>query len=108
MSNLLEIHEQMLKEAETKQLMEDRVSILEKYAAYAEQLLQKDYPNNFNKSDVVELADKMIQHDIEVEEQQAKEAELQEKVAEVDALGRVMARSYWDELQKLNVEQSGK
>lgn len=106
--NLLEIHSQMLKEAEEKKLVAERVSILEKYAAFAEEQLRKEFPNNFTKADVAELADQMIQHDLAVEEQEAKQAEAQEKVAEFDELGRVMARGYFAELQKLDAEKGSK
>jgi hypothetical protein len=109
MSELLKIHDEMLKKAEVEQLITNRVSLLEKYAAFATEKLQEAYPNNFTQDAVVELADQMIQHDLAVEEAEVKQAELQEKVAEFDEFGRVMARGYWDELQKLaNAETSGK
>jgi uncharacterized protein YuzE len=56
----------------------------------------------------VELADQMIQHDINIEEQQVKQAELLEKIAELDEAGRIMARSFWDESLKLNAETNSK
>ena len=104
----MDTYNEMLKEAEQKELLTERVSILEKYAGLAEGLLQENYPNNYTKADVVELADQMIQHDLGVEEEQTKQAEVIEKIAELDEAGRIMARSFWDETLKLNAEASGK
>lgn len=96
----------MLKEAEQREVLTERVSILEKYAALAESELQKAFPNNFNKQDVIELADQMIQHDLGVEEEAVKQSQVSEdvveKIAELDEAGRIMARSFWDETLKIN------
>jgi hypothetical protein len=108
MSQLIDTYNEMLKQAEEKEVLTERVSILEKYATLAEEQLQAKYPNNYNKADVVELADQMIQHDISIEENQAKQAEVIEKIAELDEAGRIMARSFWNETVKLNAETSGK
>jgi hypothetical protein len=108
MSQLLDTYNEMLKVAADRETLTERVSILEKYAGLAETELQKNYPNNFTKEDVVELADQMIQHDINIEEQQVKQAELLEKIAELDEAGRIMARSFWDESLKLNAETNSK
>jgi hypothetical protein len=102
MSILLDTYNEMIKQSEQKEVLTERVSVLEKYASLAEQELQKAYPNNFTKADVVELADQMIQHDLSIEEAQTKQAEVVEKIAELDDAGRVMARAFWDETLKLN------
>jgi len=99
MGRLLDIHNQLLKTAATKTaeeaLQTERVVILEKYAAVAQSLLQEKYPNNFTEADVVALTDGLIQRDIEIEE-------AQEKIAELDEAGRIMARAFVDEQQKLS------
>lgn len=91
--SLLHVYEKMQKEAEAKALIQERVEVIEKYASLAEELLTKEYGKDYTQDDVVELADKMIQHDLSVEEQQ-------EKVAEYDEAGRIMARAFVEELRK--------
>ena len=97
MASLLEVHTQLLKEAEEKlaaeQLITERVAVLEKYANTAQELMQQNYPNDHTQSDVVELAERMIQHDLSIEEQQ-------QKIAELDEAGRIMARAFVDEVNK--------
>jgi hypothetical protein len=92
---LLEVYEQMTKEATEKteqtKLAEERIRVIEKYAAAAQELMNKNYPNNHTDEDVVQLAELMINHDLQVEEEQ-------QKVAELDEAGRVMARAFVDEL----------
>lgn len=93
MANLLEVYEDMLKQAEEQELVNERVEFLAKYAAAAEELLQAEYPNNYAKEDVIALADRLIDHDVQV-------SELQEKTAELDAQGREMAHDYIKEVLK--------
>jgi helix-turn-helix protein len=92
---LLDVHTQMLKEAAEKEeqtkLAEERVLVIEKYASTAKALMAEHYPNNHTDEDVVELTERMINHDLVVEEQQ-------EKIAELDEAGRIMARAFVDEL----------
>ena len=94
---LLAIHEQMLKQAEEEKaqtkLAEERVAVIEKYAAAAQDLMNQYYPKDHTQDDVVELAERMIDHDLGVEEQQ-------QKIAELDEAGRIMARAFADELNK--------
>jgi hypothetical protein len=90
--SLLTVYENMQKEAEVKALIQERVDVIEKYASLAEGLLQQEYNKDYTQDDVVELADKMIQHDLAVEDQLA-------KVAEYDEAGRIMARSFVEELR---------
>lgn len=87
MATLLEVYDNMLKEAEAQELVNERVAFLAKYAEAAEGLLQESFPNNFAKEDVIELADRLISHDMQI-------ADMQEKTAEWDAQGREMAHDY--------------
>jgi hypothetical protein len=91
--SLLTVYENMQKEAEAKALIQERVDVIEKYASLAEGLLQQEYNKDYTQDDVVELTDKMIQHDLAVEDQLA-------KVAEYDEAGRIMARSFVEEIRK--------
>jgi hypothetical protein len=94
---LLQVHEQMLKAAEEKaaqaQIVEERVRILEKYASVAQSLMNEAFPNNHTEADVIELVDGLIQHDLQIEEQQ-------QKVAELEEAGRIMARGFMAETNK--------
>lgn len=94
---LLEVHSQMLKEANEKaeqtKLAEERVLVIEKYASTAKALMNQAFPNNHTEQDVIELADAMIQHDLAVEEQQ-------QKVAELEEAGRIMARGFMAEVNQ--------
>jgi hypothetical protein len=97
MSKLLAVHDQMMKQAAQKEaedrVVSERVEVLQKYAEYAEALMQKNYPNGHSEEDVVKLAELLIAHDIEEEEEQ-------QKVAELDEAGRIMARAFVDEVNK--------
>jgi hypothetical protein len=94
---LLEVHAQMLKEADEKNaqetVAEERVRVIEKYASAAKDLMNKHYPNDHTDKDVEDLTESMIQHDIAVEENQ-------QKIAELDEAGRIMARAFVDEINK--------
>jgi hypothetical protein len=94
---LLQIHAEMLKKAEEEKvqtkLAEERVAVIEKYASAAQELMNQYYPKDHTEADVVELAERMIDHDLEAEEQQ-------QKIAELDEAGRIMARAFADELNK--------
>ena len=95
MGNLLNTYEKMqaeqLQKAAEDKVMTERVEVLSKYAEAAQALLQDKYPNNYTQADVEKLAVGMIQHDLEAEEQQ-------EKIAELDEAGRIMARAFLDEV----------
>jgi hypothetical protein len=94
---LLDVYEQMTKEATEKneqtKLAEERIRVIEKYATAAQELMNQNYPNNHTQEDVEQLAELMIDHDLKVEEEQ-------QKVAELDEAGRVMARAFVDEVNK--------
>ena len=72
-----------------------RVEVLTKYASAADNLLAQEYGEDYEQSDVIELAQKMINHDIAQEESQ-------EKVAEYVEAGQVMARAFISELNNQN------
>ena len=106
MSNLLETYENMVdasqahaeeeafnKEAEA--IEAERVETLTKYATAADNLLAEEFGDDYAESDVVELAHKMIDHDISQEQSQ-------EKVAEYVDAGTVMARAFINELNSSN------
>lgn len=94
---LLQVHDQMLKEAaevaEQTKIATERVAVIEKYASAAKELMTQFYPNNHSANDVTDLAELMINHDMQIEDEQQKVAELQEA-------GRVMARAFVDEIQQ--------
>tara|TARA_B100000131_G_C17936659_1_gene540617 strand:+ start:402 stop:716 length:315 start_codon:yes stop_codon:yes gene_type:complete len=81
--------EEAIKEAQA--LDNARVEVLTKYASAADNLLAEEYGDDYEESDVIELAHKMINHDIAQEENQ-------EKVAEYVEAGQVMARAFISEL----------
>jgi hypothetical protein len=94
---LLQVHEEMLKQANEKaeqtKLAEERVRVIEKYATAAKELMVQRFPNDHTDEDVAELAEAMINHDLVVEEEQ-------QKVAELEEAGRVMARAFVEEVKK--------
>jgi hypothetical protein len=98
---LLSVYESMTgdqgldKTASAPAPVDERVQVLEKYAGLADQLLSEEYGNDYGREDVVKLASLLIQHDEEVTEQQ-------EKVAELVEGGIVFARSFNQELIRLN------
>jgi hypothetical protein len=91
---LLDVYEQMTKQAHVNELEQERVDVLAKYASVAEDLLQEEYPNNYSQDDVIKLAEQLIINDVNAEEQQA-------KVAEYVQAGQIMARSFIEEQRKL-------
>lgn len=108
--NLLEVYENMVKTAEKEAVVEEanaeeetvvneRVEVLAKYAAAADQLLTDEYGDDYGEEDVEKLASMMLQHDVEQED-------AMEKVAELDQAGRIMARAFRDELERTAEESS--
>lgn len=104
MSNLLETYENMVATAneeaaqeelskEAEAIQNERVETLTKYAAAADELLAEEFGDDYEESDVVELAQKMINHDLDQEA-------AQEKVAEYVDAGTVMARAFINELNQ--------
>lgn len=93
MSTLLEVYDNMQKEAEQNAVVNERVTLIEKYAEIARTELEKEFKKDFTNDDIAELTTKMIEHDMALEEQQ-------EKVAELEEAGRVMARAFVEEVKK--------
>jgi len=91
MAKLLDVYNQMVKEAEEAQVADEAVTEIAKYAEAADQLLAAEYGEDYNAEDVEKLAAMMIEHDVE-------ENEEAEKVAEWENAGRVMAQAFIDEL----------
>ena len=110
MGNLLDIHDEMLKaaaeqsvsveeEAEAQAVVDERVEVLAKYAEAADNLLTEEYGDKYEQKDVEELASMMITQDLQQEEDV-------EKVAEYDQAGRIMARSFYDEITQLSAKET--
>lgn len=99
MGKLVELHNEILKEAEANEAQQERVNILVKYAAYAESLLEEKYGDDYNAEDVEKLAEALIDNDIAAEA-------YAEKVAEYGELGREMARNFVAELEETQKEEA--
>jgi len=90
--SLINTYNEMVKEAEVDESVNERVEILEKYASAAEEMLDAEYGENYDANDVQKLAAALIDRDLEAEEDY-------EKIAELDTAGRIMARAFIDELE---------
>jgi hypothetical protein len=97
MSNLLDLYTEMNKTAEEKVVANEKIAAITEYASAAEEVLSEKLGDNYDEDDVIKVASAMIENDLVV-------AEEQEKVAEYDQLGRIMAHSFNDELNKLKTE----
>lgn len=93
MSRLLEVYDEMIKEAELSKMAEEVQFMFEKYAETANEELAKEYGSDYTQEDVESLAQGLMEHDAALLEEQ-------EKVAEYDAIGREMAHQYMAELEK--------
>jgi hypothetical protein len=98
----IEAEEVMEKEAGTEEteetsLKNERVEVIEKYAALADNLLAEEYGEDYEADDVVKLAEYLIDYDVEAEEQI-------EKYAEYETAGRVMADAFMDQLSDEDTE----
>lgn len=89
---LLDTYEAMQKEAEVQEVESQRREMLTKYASAAEELLENEYGEKYKVADVENLAEKLIELDIEATENQQKTAEYMEA-------GQVMARAFVKELK---------
>jgi hypothetical protein len=105
MSNLLNTYENMIanareqeaeKEATAEEtaVVEERISVLEKYATTADGLLSDEYGEDYTEEDVTKLATMMINKDIEDEA-------TAEKVSDYVEAGKIMARSFKAELDSI-------
>ena len=95
--SLLETYEEMQKVAEAEALKQERVDVIVKYASLADEALSEKYGDNYNEEDVIKVASFMIDSDLAQEEEQ-------EKIAEYDELGRIMARAFIDEQAKIELD----
>jgi len=86
----IEAEENIEKEAENTDSEEDPKEVIEKYAAFADNLLAEEYGEDYEEEDVVKLATLLIEDDLQAEEL--------EKYAEFEVAGQVMAASFLDAL----------
>ena len=80
MALLIDVYNDLVKEAteiETKEMLAERVEFLNKYADLATELLSAEFPNDYNKDDVIALADKLIERDMVISNEQEKQAQAQ-------------------------------
>ena len=98
MSDLLKIYEDMQKVAEADEVKKQRLDVIVKYATLAEEMLEEKFDDKYGEEDVIKVAEFLIDSDLEAEAEQ-------EKVAEYDQLGRIMARAYLDEMAKVSEEK---
>ena len=102
MAGLLETYETMVDTAESNAQQaeiqkeaqaeeNERLNVLTKYASAADGLLAEQFGEDYEEADVIELAEKMINHDVAQEQSQ-------EKVAEYVEAGQVMARAFIGEI----------
>ncbi len=95
---LLDTYEAMQKEAAANEVDAQRREMLTKYASAAEELLENEYGEDYKAEDVENLAEKLIDLDVEaVEEQQ--------KVAEYVEAGKVMANAFIEELKEKKAKE---
>jgi hypothetical protein len=94
---LLETYEEMQKEAAVNEVKAQRREILTKYASAAEELLENEYGDDYEAADVENLAEKLIDLDIEA-------ADNAEKVAAYEQAGQIMARAFVKELKEKDAE----
>jgi len=91
MGRLLDLHEEKVKVAEVP-VISPEVEMLQKYAEFAEAELQK-LGKEYTEEDVVKVASWAIEQDLQTFSEE-------EKIAEYDDAGRIMARAFLDELDK--------
>lgn len=89
---LLDTYEAMQKEAAAQEVKSQRRDMLTKYASAAEELLEKEYGEDYEATDVENLAEKLIELDVET-------VENQQKTAEYVEAGQVMAKAFVKELK---------
>lgn len=102
---LLERYE-LMKQAETVEqpsdeetkVAEERMEILSKYAEFADNALKEEFGTDYTEEDVEKLAEMLIRRDLEISEEE-------EKIAELADAGKVLARSFAEELQKIAEEK---
>jgi hypothetical protein len=90
---LLELYDSMTKKAEETKVQSDQMAVIEEFAKLAEEQLKAE-GKTITADEIAVRTDSLIQEALAVEE-------MQQKVAELDESGRVMARAFWDEYTKL-------
>lgn len=92
---LLDVYENMVGQAYEQEkvasVQSEEMQVIEKYASVADNLLAREFGNNYEEQDVIKLAQMLISNDIYQQEQI-------EKVAELHEAGVVMARAFKNEL----------
>jgi len=95
---ILETYEVLkAKEAEV-QVEKERIEVLSKFAAFAAQELESQFPGQWTPEDQAKLAAALI--DMAIAEEQE-----QEKVAEIRDSAKIFAREVWSELEALSQGQ---
>jgi len=96
-----ELMKQAQAETQKENVSEEEVKIaseamdtLAKYAELADEALKAEYGNDYTLEDVEKLAEKLIEHDMSIYEEEVKVAELVEA-------GQIMARAFTEEIQKI-------
>ena len=109
MALLIDVYNDLVKQAEeleTKEMLAERISILDKYASAATELLNAEFPNNFDKNDVIALADRLIERDIAIGDMQEKQAAAVELLGEYVEVSRdLMAQEYGKDFSDTAVEK---
>ena len=109
MALLIDVYNDLVKQAEeleTKEMLAERISILDKYASAATELLNAEFPNNFDKNDVIALADRLIERDIAIGDMQEKQAAAVELLGEYVKVSRdLMAQEYGKDFSDTAVEK---
>jgi hypothetical protein len=108
MALLIDVYNGLVKEATevaTKEMIAERVELLDKYAALATELLNAEFPNNYDKNDVIALADKLIERDIVISDIQEKQAEAKELIGEYVKVSRDLLTQDGGEFNDATVEK---
>jgi hypothetical protein len=108
MGILLGVYKELAKEAEAQAQyadLQEKVDFLSKYAEAATELLNAEFPNDYEKQDVVELADRLIQRDVEIAEVQEKTAEAVETLEEYVKVARALLDEQGEEYYDTTVEK---
>ena len=91
--SLLQKYDEMKKEAEATQKQTEKMDYLEKVASVAEEMLTERFGEDYEADDVEKLALNLINMEME-------RVEDEEKIANLDEAGRIMAKSFIDEISK--------
>jgi len=100
--DILSIYNEMTKQAsaqaEEDNLIKEQLSTLYKFAEAAEDaLIAERGEGNYTVEDVLEMSSELINKTASAEEEMTQDEAIAEKIAELDASGRIMARAFIDE-----------